>query len=48
VEQQLAQYQALVNEKVSLVESKKKELEEKLEKAKKGAIDDAVKKLFKK
>jgi uncharacterized protein (TIGR03545 family) len=48
VEQQLAQYQSLVNEKVSLVDSKKKELEDKLEKAKKGAIDDAVKKLFKK
>jgi len=48
VEQQLAQYQSLVNEKVSLVDQKKKELEERLEKAKKGALDDAVKKLFKK
>ncbi len=48
VEQQLAQYQALVNEKISMVETKKKELEERLEKEKKGRIDDAVKKIFKK
>jgi uncharacterized protein (TIGR03545 family) len=48
VEQQLAQYQAIVNDKISLVESKKKELEDRLEKEKKGKIDDAVKKLFKK
>jgi len=48
VEQQLAQYQSIVNDKISLVDSKKKELEDRLEKEKKGRIDDAVKKLFKK
>jgi hypothetical protein len=47
-EQQLAQVQSLVNEKVSIVDQKKKELEERLDKAKKGALDDAVKKIFKK
>ncbi len=48
VEQQLAQYQSLVTEKISLVDAKKKELEERLEKAKKGALDEAVKRIFKK
>ena len=47
VEQQLAQYQAIVNDKISIVESKKKELEDRLENEKKGRIDDAVKKIFK-
>jgi uncharacterized protein (TIGR03545 family) len=48
VEQQLAQYQAIVTDKISIVESKKKELEDRLESEKKGKLDDAVKKLFKK
>ena len=48
VEQQRAQYQSLVTEKISLVDAKKKELEERLEKAKKGALDEAVKRIFKK
>ena len=48
VEQQLAQYQSLVTDKISVVDQKKKELEERLEKVKKGALDEAVKKIFKK
>jgi uncharacterized protein (TIGR03545 family) len=48
VEQQLAQYQSLVTEKASVVDQKKKELEDRLEKVKKGALDDAVKRIFKK
>jgi uncharacterized protein (TIGR03545 family) len=44
----LAEYQAAVTEKISLLEAKKQELEERLKKEKKGLIDDAVKKIFKK
>jgi hypothetical protein len=47
-EQKLAQYAAIVNEKVAMVDAKKKELEAQLEKAKKGGVEDAVKKLLKK
>jgi uncharacterized protein (TIGR03545 family) len=47
-EQKLAAYQAIVNEKVAMVDAKKKELEDQLEKAKKGTVNDALKKLFKK
>ncbi len=47
-EQKLAQYTAIVNDKVAMVDAKKKELEAQLEKAKKGGVEDAVKKLFKK
>ena len=47
-EARLAQYTAMVTEKVAMVDAKKKELEDQLEKAKKGKIDDAVRKLFKK
>ena len=47
-EQKLAQYTAIVNEKIAMVDAKKKELEAQLEKAKKGAVEDAVRKLFKK
>jgi uncharacterized protein (TIGR03545 family) len=47
-EQKLAQYTAIVNEKVAMVDAKKKELEDQLEKAKKGKVEDAVRKLFKK
>jgi len=46
-EQRLAEYQALVTEKVTLVEAKKKELQERLEKEKQSRVDDAVKKIFK-
>ena len=47
-EQQLAQYQSIVNDKLTLVDSKKKELQDQLDKQGKGKIDDAVKNLFKK
>jgi len=47
VEKRLAEYQAVVNEKVALLEAKKKELNDRLESVKKGSIDNAVKKIFK-
>ena len=47
-ERQLKMYQAVIDEKVAMVESKKKELAEKLEKENKGKIQDALKGLFKK
>lgn len=46
-EKKLAEYQAIVTEKIAMVDAKKKELEDRLEKEKKGKVDDAVKKLFK-
>ncbi len=48
VERQLGEYQALVNEKIALVDAKKQELTDRLEREKKGKIDDVMKKLFKK
>ncbi len=47
VEKRLAEYQAIVNEKTGLLEAKKKELNDRLESIKKGSIDNAVKKIFK-
>jgi len=47
IEKQLAEYQEIVTNATAIAEAKKKELEERLEKEKKGRIDDAVKKIFK-
>ncbi len=47
VERRLAEYQAIVTENVALIEGKKNELEQRLEKEKRGKVDDAVKKIFK-
>ena len=46
-EKRLAEYQAIVTENIALVDAKKKELEERLEKEKQSRVDDAVKKIFK-
>ena len=47
-EKQLAAYQKLVNDNLAIVDAKKAELTAQLEKQKKGLLDDAVNKLFKK
>lgn len=46
-EQALAQYKSAIDGHLSSLEAKKKELEERLEKEKKGRLDDAMKKIFK-
>ena len=46
-EKRLAEYQAIVTENIALLEAKKKELEERLEKEKQSRVDEAVKKIFK-
>jgi uncharacterized protein (TIGR03545 family) len=47
IEEQLAAYQAGIESNLAGIESKKKELEQRLEHLKKGAVDDALKKLLK-
>ena len=48
VQKQLGAYQSLISDKLSLADAKKKELTDRLEKEKKGKINDALKGLFKK
>ena len=47
VESKLAGVQSLVDENLSLLDGKKKELSDKLEKEKKGKVDDVLKKILK-
>ncbi len=47
IKKQLDSYQALVNENLALIDTKKKELNDQLEKAKKGLIKDKLKDIFK-
>jgi uncharacterized protein (TIGR03545 family) len=48
VQKQIAVYQNLIKEKTDLLDSKKKELEARLEKEKKGALDNLMKGILKK
>jgi uncharacterized protein (TIGR03545 family) len=48
VQKQIDVYQNLIKEKTDLLDSKKKELEARLEKEKKGALDNLMKGIFKK
>jgi uncharacterized protein (TIGR03545 family) len=47
VQQTLGRYEAQVNEKRALLDAKRKELTDRLEQIKKGAIDQTLKKIFK-
>ncbi|MGE5839422.1 MAG: TIGR03545 family protein [Deltaproteobacteria bacterium] len=48
VEKQINSYQTLVNQHVAMVEGKKKELTDRLEKEKKGKVEETLKGIFKK
>jgi hypothetical protein len=45
---QLRSYESLVNQNLALIDGKKKELDSRIEQAKKKGIEDALKGLFKK
>ena len=47
IEQQVAAYQSSLGSAVTQIDQKKEELEHRLEQVKKGAVDDALKKLLK-